>query len=267
MLLCCKAVFHMIQLPEGTDLWTAPYTKTNFNLNDLAVTPDEAYAYTYDEYRNSRFLTRLFLDTPEHTVDLQEMGPDIGGTRGILCDEEGVPCLLKTLVETIGGKTVYQSGVRIHDFYDISPGNTTTWKTKWSSDTRIAISFWGSTNQVLTQDLCVYTPSTGTLAPLLKPDVQSRLPRQALCGCWTDSAGRYLCLKYQTGNVILDLQDGSIAAQYAGAYTRGCLIGREYWISDMDRICRKPFPAWEELPVAKTNPTMDWYFSSRPELW
>lgn len=267
MLLCSKAVFHMIRLPDGSDLWTAPYTKTNFNLNPLAVTPDEAYAYTYDEYRGTRFLTRLFLNTQEHEVDLQELQPDIGATRGILCDEEGTPCLLKTLTETIGGKTVHQNGVRIHDFYDISPGSTTTWKTKWSFDNRISVSFLGSTDEILTNDLSVYQPSTGTLAPLLTPEESSLLPSQPFSGCRTDFTGRYLCLMYQTGNVIVDMQERRIAAQYAADYTQGCLIGGEYWLCIKNQICRNPFPAFEEIPPQKTRPTMDWYVSSRPELW
>ena len=94
-------------------------------------------------------------------------------------------------------------------------------------------------------------PDTGTLTPLLEPEANNRLPQQTICDCWSDATGRYLCLKYQTGNVILDTQNRSIAAQYAADYKQGCLIGNEYWICVNDRICRKPFPAFEEIPPLK----------------
>lgn len=252
MLLCSsKAVFHMIDLCSGSDIWTAQYVKHNLNVNELAISPDETFAYTYDEYKGIDFISRLLLTTQEHEVDTQVMTMDTGATRGILCDEAGVPCLLKTLTETIGGKQFHQNGVRIHDFNGIAPGDTTTWKTKWSFDNRTAISFWGSTDRILTNDLCVYEPAAGSLTPLLEPEAYRRLPHQPLCGCWLDTTGRYLCLQYQTGNVIVDTQTRSIAAQYAADHKQGCLIGSEYWICVHDRVLRKPFPAFEEIPPAK----------------
>lgn len=252
MLLCSsKAVFHMIDLCSGSDIWTAPYVKNNLNVNNLAISPDESFAYTYDEYKGINFISRLSLTAQEHEVDAHSMYYDVGGTYGILCDTDGVPCLLKSLTETIGGKTVHQNGVRIHDFDGIAPGCTNTWKAKWSFDTRSAISFWGSTSRILTSDLCIYDPDTGTLTPLLEPESYNRLPHQTICACWPDSTGRYLCLKYQTGNVILDTQNRNFAAQYAADYKQGCLIGNEYWICVNDRICRKPFPAFEEIPPLK----------------
>ena len=134
-----------------------------------------------------------------------------------------------------------------HDFDSIDPGSTTTWKAKWSFDNRTAISFLGSTNRILTNDLCIYDLATGTLTPILKPEVYSQLPHQTICDCWLDSTERYLCLKYQKGNVIVDMQTRSIVAQYAAECTQGCLIGNEYWICINDQVCRKPFPVFEEI--------------------
>lgn len=268
MLLCSsKAVFHMIDLCSGSDIWITPYVKHNLNVNELAISPDEAFAYTYDECKGINFISRLFMTTQEHEVDAQDMYMDVGATRGILCDSDGVPCLLKTLSETIGGKNVNQNGVRIHDFDGIAPGGTTTWKAKWSFDNRTSISFWGSTNRILTNDLCIYDVVTGTLTPLLESEAYNQLPHQTICDCWSDFTGRYLCLKYQTGNVIVDTQTRNIAAQYAADYTRGCLIGNEYWICVNDRVCRKPFPAFEEIPPVKHTINMDWYFAEHPEQW
>ena len=249
MLLCSnKAVFHMIDLCTGRDLWTTPYVKHNLNVNALAISPDVSFAYTYDEYQGTNFISRLFLTTQEHQVDVQDMYMDVGATRGICCDEAGVPCLLKTLRETIGGKDVHQVGVRIHDFDGIAPGGTTAWKAKRYFDHRSAISFGDSTDRILTDDLCIYDLTAETLTPLLNPRDYDQLPHQRICGCWFDSTGRYLCLKYQTGNVIVDIREQKIAARYATDYTQGCLVGGEYWICVNDRVYRKPFPAFEEIP-------------------
>lgn len=268
MLLCSsKAVFHMIDLCSGNDIWTTPYVKSSLNINEWAISLDESFAYTYDEYKGINFISRVSLTTQEHEVNVQDMYMDVGATRGIICDADGVPCLLKTLSETIGGKHVNQNGVRIHDFDGIAPGSTTTWKTKWSFNNRTAISYWGSTDRILTNDLCIYDPSSNTLTPLLVPEAYTQLPHQRICDCWLDSTGRYLCLKYLKGNVIVDTQTRSIVAQYAAECTQGCLIGNEYWICVNDRVCRKPFPAFEEIPPVKQVPDMDWYFSSHPELW
>lgn len=268
LLLCSsKAVLHMIDLCTGLDLWTAPFEKCNLNIGEFALSPDESFAYAYGGYRDRQFISRVFLASAEHEVDTRDISPDIGATRGILCDEEGIPCLLKTLRETVGGKPVIQNGVRIHDFDGIDPGGTTTWKTKWSFSTRTAIAFFGSTDRILTDDLHSFIPSSGELLPLLTPENLRQLPDQAICDSWTDSTARYLCLQYPTGNVILDLQERSIAARYAADYSRGCLIGREYWISVSGSITRKPFPSFEEIPPMGTGGNMDWYRAEHPELW
>lgn len=266
LLLCSsKAVFHMIDLRNGNDIWTAPYTNTSFNLSDLAVSPDEAYAYTYDEWRSRKFITRLDLQT--HDVYSHDMDMDIGATRGIICDEKGVPCLLKTLVEVVGGEDVVQNGVRLHDYHSISPGGTTFWKTKWTS--RLgegAVSFYDSANAVITANLHIYEPATGVSINLLENESQWH-PGQALRDCYLDSSRRYLFVNYQTVHVIIDIVARGVAAQYAANYQRGCLIGNEYWICVNDRILRKSFPAFEEAPPGKTSMNMDWYFSNQPELW
>lgn len=64
MLLCSsKAVFHMVNLCDGCDIWTAPYTKCELNVSDIALSPNELFAYTYDEWKGCHFISRLDLQT------------------------------------------------------------------------------------------------------------------------------------------------------------------------------------------------------------
>ena len=267
MLLCSsKAVFHMINLCDGSDIWTAPYTKNELNVANLAVSHDESFVYTYDQWKGTHFISRLDLQT--HEVDTYDMHMDSGATRGIICNETGTPCLLKTLSETIDGKRFCQNGVRIHDFYDVSPGNTTSWETKWSFDGhRSSLCFLDGTDTVVTTDLHIYRPSTGSSIDLLENEFSWQRPERFPSDCWLDITNRYLCLKYQTANVIIDIHARKVVAQYAAEYKRGCLVGNEYWICVGDRILRKPFPAFEDAPPVKAVINSDWYYSKRPELW
>lgn len=267
LLLCSSnAVFHMIDLQNGSDIWTAPYTKIELNAADLAISPDECFAYTYDDWKGNPFITRLDLQT--HEVVTYDMYMDAGGTNGIICNDAGSPCLLKTVCETIGGKRFHQIGVRIHDFYDVSPGSCTTWETKWSFEgNRSVLCFLDGTDRVVTTDLHVYEPFTGASIDLLENESSWQRPEQSPSSCWLDISKRYLCLQYQTANVIIDLNTRKVVAQYAADYKQGCLVGNEYWICVGDRILRKPFPAFEETPPVKVVDGMGWYYAKHPELW
>ena len=266
MLLCSsKAVFHMINLCDGSDLWTAPYTKNELNVAGLAVSQDESFAYTYDQWKGTHFISRLDLQTRE--VDTYDMYMDSGATGGIICNKAGVPCLLKTLNVSIGGKRFNQNGVRIHDFYDVSPGNTTSWETKWSFEgNRSSLCFLDGTDTVVTTDLHIYRPSTGTSLDLLENESSWQRPERSPSDCWFDITNRYLCLMYQTANVIIDIHARKVVAQYAADYKQGCLIGNEYWVCVADRILRKPFPAFEETSAVKVVGGSEWFYAKHPEL-
>ncbi len=267
MLLCSnKAIFHMIDLCDGSDIWTAAYTKSDLNAEDVAISPDEGFAYTYDWLRDDNFICRLNLQT--HEADIHDMFMDCGATRGIICNEAGIPCLLKTVHETIGGKPFTQNGVRIHDFYDISPGNTSSWETKWSFEgNRCVLCFLDSIDTIVTTDLHIYRPSTGTSVDLLENERSWQRPQQDPSDCWLDLSNRYLCLLYRGANVIIDIQARKVVAQYAADSKRGCLIGNEYWICIDDRIVRKPFPAFEETLPVKAVDYWEQYYAKHPELW
>ena len=252
MLLCSsKAVFHMVNLCDGNDIWTAPYTKIELNIAPMTVSQEESFVYTFDTWQGNHFISRLNLTSREVTI--HDMYMDSGATRDIMCNNNGVPCLLKTLRETIGGQTFHQCGVRIHDFDDIAPGNTTSWETKWSFDEyREALCFQADTNSIITTDLHIYNPSTGNSCDLLANETTWKHPQQSPSACWLDSSKQYLCVMYGTVNVIIDLHARKVAAQYAADFTRGCLIGNEYWVCEQNRILRKPFPAFEDVPPVKT---------------
>ena len=265
LLLCSsKAIVHMINLLDGQDIWTAPFTKSYFNLGSFAISPDRTFAYAYGNNHQGSFISRINLLTQE--VDSYSFDCDIGTTEDILCDTEGIPCLLKTLNETIGGKQVLQSGIRIHDFDGIAPYSTTIWNAKWSSESRSSLCFFDSVDHILTSDLKVYHSYTGELIDLLENENSWVPPSKGTLGYWLDPNKQYLFIRYQNANVVIDTQAKKVVAQYASSW-HGALVGNEYWICSEGKVLRKPFPSFEEIPPVKATIGMDWYFSKHPELW
>ena len=102
---------------------------------------------------------------------------------------------------------------------------------------------------------------------LLENETTWQRPDMNPSDCWLDLSKRYLCVMYRTANVIIDVSQRKVAAQYAANLERGCLIGNAYWLCVNDRICRKPFPKFEEAPPVKAISGWEWFYSDHPELW
>ena len=267
MLLCANKTFHMINLCDGCDIWSTPYTKTELNIPEIAISPDEEFAYTYDSWKGRNFICRLNLLSQK--VEIHELVMDSGATRDILCDEDGIFCMLKTLHEAIGGIEYCQSGVRIHDYYRF-PDSTNQWKTKWSfpvKDHLDPLCFYNDTDHILTHDFHVYAPATGELYNLLENERDWQFPARRPSSCWLDPSKQYLCVMFYSANVVIDIHARKVVAQYAATFHQGCLVGNEYWICVENRILRKPFPAFEEISPVKTSLVPEEYYSKHPELW
>lgn len=72
----------------------------------------------------------------------------------IFCDEDGVPCLLKTVFETIGGKPYHQNGVRIHDFLIFLPVVRPAGKRNGPLRAKNMPSIFGTVQTALLQMIC-----------------------------------------------------------------------------------------------------------------
>lgn len=158
MLISSKSVVHMVDLQSGEDLWTVPLPKTETDLYHFALTPDESCAYTYDHWDGRLLMIRL--DLNEREVDSYGVFYDSGATWDIICDEEGIPCVLKSEYENIGGKEFSLNGIRIQDYDILYRGSSSYWKSKWQFDmNRVAKYFLGSIDRIVTSDLHIYEPS------------------------------------------------------------------------------------------------------------
>lgn len=243
-----NGMFHLIDLRDGSEFWTVPGPKPVLYNSPVVMTPDYRCAYTYDSVEGRLQIIRLDLEARE--TDSFSVYYDMGATRDILCDEEGIPCVLKTYFEQIGNQIYCQNGVRIQDYDILYRGSTFFWKWKWQFTQKDYASrcFLGQLGKILTTDLHVYWPDTGEMENLLENESQWQQPAGGPMEGWIDQTGRYLCLMYEKGNVVIDMEEKHVAAQYRAEYARGCLVGNQYWICRDKQIVRLPFPDFEPWP-------------------
>lgn len=261
-----NGVFHLIDLRDGSDLWTAPGPKPELNTSPIALTQDYGCAYTYDTIKGQLWIIRLDLESRE--TDSFPIRYDVGATQDILCDEEGIPCVLKTYFEKIGNQIYSQNGVRIQDYDILHRGSSFYWKWKWqfSGKELMSCCFLGQLGKILTMDLHVYSPDTGELENLLENESQWQQPAGGPIEGWLDQTGRYLCLMYQKGNVVVDMEEKRVAAQYRAEWARGCLVGNQYWVCRDKQIVRLPFPDFEPWPEDHLI-GFDGLYAQNPQLW
>ncbi len=261
-----NGVFHLIDLRDGSDLWTAPGPKPELNTSPITLTPDYGCAYTYDTIKGQLWIIRLDLESRE--TDSFLVHYDVGATQDILCDEEGIPCVLKTHFEQIGNQTYSQNGVRIQDYGILHRGSSFYWKWKWQFTQKDHASrcFLGQLGKILTTDLHVYWPDTGEMENLLENESQWQQPAGGPMEGWIDQTGRYLCLMYEKGNVVIDMEEKHVTAQYRAEYARGCLVGNQYWICRDKQIARLPFPDYEPWPEDHLI-GFESLYAQNPQLW
>ena len=165
-----KAEYRLLSLVDGTDIWSfPPIKKKEVCAYRFAISPDYKQAFDYYSWMDGYHLVKLDIQTGE--MDICLLQEDLRATKDIMCDENGVPCLLQTHYEEIGGQRVSQNGVRYHYLDDIDVGNAYYWKYKWQhKGITIADTFLESTELILTKDLYVYEPKSGKTYFLLEND-------------------------------------------------------------------------------------------------
>lgn len=241
------AAYRLIDLENGTDLWSIPPIKTETSMSRFAISSDMAVAYDCYNWKLTDHLVTISVETGEiQTTPLQ---PGLRCTSDIACDENGYACLLQTHHEEVSGERIYQNGIRFQDPNDIDYGSSYHWKHKWQLPwPATACCFLDGVEHVLTNDLRVYAPQNAGISSLLENETRWNSPGSRFMDCWLDQEKRYICIMYDTVNVVIDRWEKKMAARYAGNFARGCLIGSFYYIASDEGIRKVPFPLIEEIP-------------------
>lgn len=242
-----KSGYHLLSLRDGSDLWSMKPHKYETCARRFALSPDGAWAYDFYYWKGDLCFVKIDLDHGE--TEGYIVSPGLCRTTDILCDEDGIPCLLQANYSIISGKQVSENGI-LYQYQDVlKKGSAYYWKYKWQfNGERIAKRYLGNTDTVITNDLYVYHIKTGDGYYLLENDMDTPMPALKPHDCCIDESGRYIILEYSTVNIVVDWNARKVVSYYAGDFTKGCLVGDEFWVSTKNGIVRKPFPLMEEIP-------------------
>lgn len=244
--------YWLISLAHGADVWVIPQPQKEFCPNfRFALSPCGKYSYDY--YLNNGVYYFVRIDLEFGNIEKYAIQSGLRTTVGIQCDENGTPCLLQCHYSVIGDKRVSENGI-LYQYQELfSPFDDYYWKYKWWLEgSQIACSFWENTEAVLTNDLHVFYPRSGKMEYLLKNE-KEWTPPALKPSAYSIEYNRFVTLKYRHSNVVIDLLERKIIAQYAGCDAGGCIVGNEFWISSESGIQRKPFPFMEDIPAVRNN--------------
>lgn len=234
---------HLISLIDGSEIWSCPMPKPiEYTAMKLVSSTDQRYIYTFYEWHEKFYLVTIDLQQRELYVckdtDL------LHATKDIACDENGNPCLLKSVYREEGDHRVGQNGIEVFRQTESGLCESPAWKSKWEyQNADLVLGFLDSTDTVITQQLMVHNLKTDEKYYLLENETEWTSPSYPASECWKDLTGRYLTLRFWKENVVVDVQKRSVAATYPGEFVWGKLIGNEYWTSVGKCVERQPFPS------------------------
>lgn len=246
-----QGAYIILSLLDGSEICRIKYPKMDYTKDHFAVSPDGAAVYDIYCLEENFYLFAIDLATKESKSIYLQRG--LRAISDIICDEQGIPCLLEQHFEMVAGRHISINGVRYVYQDDLNPGSAFDWKEKWCHDfPDIAKFFWGDSETVLTGKLFRYQIITKEKRPLCAEgeDLKQFCPYPindfVMC-----QDGRYVILVYENMDVIFDTVTWKIVARYAKNFYHGCLIDNEYWLCTAEGVQRKPFPCLEPIPPIK----------------
>lgn len=245
-----QKAFILLSLKTGNEILRIPMPKYDLMRCNFILSPDERYIYGICDRRGtSCFLQISTQDWTCATIPLQR---GLNAMHDLICDANGIPCILESHYQRIGDNHVSENGIRYVWPDDINPGSAFYWKSKWTLPfPQIAHRFVLNAETVLTSHLWLYNVSDGTTINLLENETHWKIPSESLSQARFTHDGRYIILTYLRRNVVLDIQARKVVAEYAAGYKMGFLIGDKYWLPSDTGVELKDFPAFEEIPPQK----------------
>lgn len=246
-----QGAYIVLSLLDGSEICQIKFPKLDYTKSHFAVSPDCSVVYDCYSLKEDFYLFRIDLKTNESKSIYLQRG--LRSISDIVCDKEGVPCLLEHHFERVAGKHISINGVRYVYEDSLDPGDAFDWKEKWHLDfPDISTMFWGSAETVLTEKLSLYQIISGETRQLCAEGEDfkqfSPYPIRDLVMC---QDGRYVILVYMNMDVIFDTVTWKPVARYAKNFYHGYLIDNEYWLCTEEGVQRKPFPCLEPIPPLK----------------
>lgn len=246
-----QGAYIVLSLLDGSEICQIKQPKLDYTSRHFAVSPDCSVVYDYYHLKEYCYLFSMDLTTNETNSIYLDRG--LRAISDIICDEDGVPCMLEHHFETVAGKHISINGVRYVYQDALNPGDAYDWKEKWCFDfPDISRLFWADAETVLTEKLSLYQMISKEKHPLCTEgeDLKqfSSYPISDLVMC---QDGRHVIFVYKNMDVIFDTVAWKFVARYAKNFYHGYLINNEYWLCTAEGVQRKPFPCLEPIPPIK----------------
>lgn len=251
-----QEAYIMLSLIDGTELWRVKQPRLDLTGHRFAVTPDESYAYDIYDLYERYYLVKI--DLENYTIVKHKLDPALRTIRDIMCNENGELCLLVTHYDDSGEQAKSINAVQIVS----EGGNAADKLIKYCWEfafPRIAGFFFDSTKEILTQDLHIYETHSGKCLNLLENEKDLTISYRSPSYFNLNATKRYATFMYMHKNIVVDITQRKIVAQYAAEYKKGCKVGEEFWVCSDDRVLRKPFPAIEDIPPSKPHFWSPWH--------
>jgi hypothetical protein len=138
-----QGAYIVLSLLDGSEICQIKFPKLDYTKSHFAVSPDCSVVYDCYSLKEDFYLFRIDLKTNESKSIYLQRG--LRSISDIVCDKEGVPCLLEHHFERVAGKHISINGVRYVYEDSLDPGDAFDWKEKWHLDfPDISTMFWGS---------------------------------------------------------------------------------------------------------------------------
>ena len=242
-----QKAYIVLSLEDGSELWRVPYPKLDYTSRSFTISQDSAFVYDYYDFNDCQYLVRIDLKAKSLTTTRLDKG--LRCVSDLICDSNGVPCLLEHHYEIVDEKHISLNRIRKVCDESVGMGSAYYWRDEWCFDFPvISLFFLGDTETVLTNNLQVYCPKNGDMYTLIKKEDKKKIPANAPFDWKTTPNKQYIILIYDEMNVVVDIKTRSIVARYRTDFYHGCLIGDCFWVSSNDGIIKKPFPLIEDIP-------------------
>lgn len=250
--------YMILRLSTGEELYSFDRPQYDYSGNHFLITPDKTIVV--DMIYRTRSSAKPYIVT----IDLcrQELNwyHCKSGWRvcqDMIFDENETLCLLESQIENLEDNTIELCGIRYDPIDGYSPGSSNRWKYMWGRENaKTLLCFFLDAHTILTRDLYLFKPKTSQYTYLLENSPDWKWPETVSLSYHFSQDQKYLILYFSTCNVVVDIAQRKVVAQYAAKDTFGCIVGREFWLPAKNGVIRKPFPLMEE-PLPYATPSLD----------
>ena len=127
-----QGAYIILSLLDGSEICRIKFPEMHYAKDHFTVSPDGTAVYDIICLMETFYLLKIDLESKKSTTI--KLHKELRGIDDVICDKDGVPCLLASHYETVAGKYISINGVRCVYLDSPNPADTCDWKAKWHHD-------------------------------------------------------------------------------------------------------------------------------------